>query len=347
VKTRLIPALGAAGAAKLQANLILRALRAARDAALGPVELWCAPDASHPFFLGCGRSFAVGLHPQEDGDLGERMDRALRLTLATSERTLLIGSDIPSMTPAYLREADRALRDADVVLGPAEDGGYVLIGLKRAAPALFQGVPWGEASVLAETRKRIASAGLRLRELPALPDVDRPGDLDRLAEAFGPLDGGHLQLPPRSAIGRRIGPKTAKEEIVIRKVAYFSMQVPNRPGVGVNMLKAIAKDKLSLLAFTGFPNGGKAQVDFVPAKPGEFARTARKMGVKLGKRKTAFLVQGQDRVGALTRILDTLAQARINMTAMDAVTAGSKRFGAIFWVKPKDVGRVSRLLRAK
>ena len=134
---------------------------------------------------------------------------------------------------------------------------------------------------------------------------------------------------------------------MIKKVVYFSMKVPNRPGVGLAMLKAIAKDRQNLLAFTGFPNGGKAQVDFVPARPGDFARAARKMGVKLGPRKTAFLVQGQDRVGALTRILDTLAQARINMTAMDAVTAGGKRFGAIFWVRPKDVGRASRLLHAK
>jgi hypothetical protein len=134
---------------------------------------------------------------------------------------------------------------------------------------------------------------------------------------------------------------------MIRKVAYFSMQVPNRPGAGVGMLKAIAKGKFSLLAFTGFPNGGKAQVDFVPAKPGEFARAARKMGVSLGKRKTAFLIQGEDRVGALVRILDTLSKAKINMTAMDAVTAGKRRFGAIFWVKPKDVARVSRLLGAR
>jgi len=134
---------------------------------------------------------------------------------------------------------------------------------------------------------------------------------------------------------------------MIRKVAYFSMQVPNRPGAGVGMLEAIAKGKVNLLAFTGFPNGSKAQVDFVPANPGEFARAAKKMGVSLGKSKTAFLVQGEDRVGALVRILDTLAKAKINMTAMDAVTAGKRRFGAIFWVKPKDVARASRLLGAR
>lgn len=134
---------------------------------------------------------------------------------------------------------------------------------------------------------------------------------------------------------------------MIRKVVYYSMQVPNRPGVGVEMLKAIAKGRQNLLAFTGFPNGSKAQVDFVPAKPVEFARGARKAGVKLGKKKTAFLVQGEDRVGALVRVLEKLSRARINMVAMDAVTAGGRRFGAIFWVRPKDVGRASRLLGAR
>ena len=134
---------------------------------------------------------------------------------------------------------------------------------------------------------------------------------------------------------------------MIRKVAYFSMQVPNRPGVGAATLKSIAEGGQNLLAFTGFPSGGGAQVDFVPVKPAEFARGAKKHGVKLSKRKTAFLVQGEDRVGALVRILDALAKAKINMVAMDAVTAGSRRFGAIFWVKPKDVARASRLLRAK
>jgi ACT domain-containing protein len=134
---------------------------------------------------------------------------------------------------------------------------------------------------------------------------------------------------------------------MIRKVVYFSMQVPNRPGVGVQMLRAIAKGKQNLLAFTGFPNGGKAQVDFVPARPVEFARGAKKAGVKLGPKKTAFLIQGEDRVGVLLRVLERLAAAKINMVAMDAVTAGSGRFGAIFWVKPKDIARASRLLGAR
>ena len=134
---------------------------------------------------------------------------------------------------------------------------------------------------------------------------------------------------------------------MIRKVVYFSMKVPNRPGIGLQMLKSIAMGKQNLLAFTGFPQGGKAQVDFVPANPVEFAKGAKKHGVNLGKRKTAFLVQGEDRVGALLRVLDKLAKAKINMVAMDAVTAGNRRFGAIFWVKPKDIARTSRLLGAR
>ncbi len=134
---------------------------------------------------------------------------------------------------------------------------------------------------------------------------------------------------------------------MIRKVSYYSMKVPNRPGIGVQMLKSIAMGKQNLLAFTGFPQGGKAQVDFIPADPVEFARGARKHRVNLGKKKTAFLVHGEDRVGALVRVLDQLAKAKINVVAMDAVTAGSRRFGAIFWVKPKDIARASRLLGAR
>ena len=113
------------------------------------------------------------------------------------------------------------------------------------------------------------------------------------------------------------------------------------------LLGAMKKARVNLLAFTGFPNGAGAQVDFVPARPAAFARGAKKAGIKLGKKKTAFLVRGEDRVGALVRILGKLAEAKINMVAMDAVTAGGGRYGAIFWVKPKDIGRASRLLGAR
>ncbi|MBI2318043.1 MAG: TIGR04282 family arsenosugar biosynthesis glycosyltransferase [Betaproteobacteria bacterium] len=183
VKTRLIPALGAAAAAELQRRLVQRVLGAALEAGLGPVELWCTPDPDHPFFLDCARRYSVSLAAQGPGDLGERMLRAFDALLGKSARALLIGTDIPAMTACYLREADAALASGcDAVLGPAEDGGYVLIGLRRAAPQLFTGVRWGEAQVCAQTRVRLEQLALRYRELAPLWDVDRPEDLRRLAE---------------------------------------------------------------------------------------------------------------------------------------------------------------------
>ena len=180
VKTRLVPALGAAGAAALQRALTLRAVEAAVASAVGPVELWCAPDAHDPFFLECAARFGVRLVPQGEGDLGERMRRAFDAMLAACWRAVLIGSDIPAMTADYLRAADAALaRGSDAVFGPAEDGGYVLIGLSRAAPELFRGIDWGARTVMQETRARIARLGLAHVELPVLWDVDRPEDLSR------------------------------------------------------------------------------------------------------------------------------------------------------------------------
>jgi rSAM/selenodomain-associated transferase 1 len=181
VKTRLIPALGEAGAADLQRGFVLHALGAATEAGLGPVELWCAPDAAHPFFAECGQRFGVSIHAQGAGDLGERMERAMRAALERSQRAILIGSDVPAMDPHYLRAADRALvAGNDMVIGPAEDGGYVLIGLTRCFAELFRDIPWGTASVLEETRRRAAALSLRIGELPVLWDVDRPEDLQRL-----------------------------------------------------------------------------------------------------------------------------------------------------------------------
>ena len=194
-KTRLIPALGEAGVAALHRRLVMHCLRAARDSRLGPVELWCAPDTSDPFFRECERRLGASLHAQGDGDLGARMQRAFESALAGAERAILVGSDIPALSAQYLRDADRALRrGGDAVIGPAEDGGYVLIGLSRCDAALFREIPWGGSEVLAETRRRIAALGWRVTELPALWDVDRPEDLERLSEdmreSFMPAAGG-------------------------------------------------------------------------------------------------------------------------------------------------------------
>jgi predicted amino acid-binding ACT domain protein len=113
------------------------------------------------------------------------------------------------------------------------------------------------------------------------------------------------------------------------------------------MLSALAAHGVNLLAFTGFPNAGRAQVDFIPYDVSKFTTAARKLGLKVSKRKTVFLAQGTDKAGACAGICNKLAKAGINMVAMDAVAAGQGRFGAIFWVKQRDVARASRVLRAR
>jgi rSAM/selenodomain-associated transferase 1 len=187
VKTRLIPELGEAGAAALHRRLVGHSLAAATQAGIGPVELWCTPDSGDPFFEECRHRFGVSLHTQGEGDLGARMHRAFESALGRTRHALLAGSDIPAISAEYFREADRGLAAHDVVIGPAEDGGYVLIGLSRCHPELFRDIPWGGPGVLEATRRRVAALGWRPRELPSLWDVDRPEDLDRLPGEMRPV----------------------------------------------------------------------------------------------------------------------------------------------------------------
>jgi len=181
VKTRLAGKYGIRGAAKLYQAMLCRTLAMATAADLCPAQLWCAPNTKHRFFASCRRDYGVTLKTQPGGDLGRRMDLALRQALRESSWAVLIGGDCPSLGPAELRAALAALAGGqDAVLGPAEDGGYVLIGLRRPYPALFYGVPWGNTSVLAATRRRLRRAGMDWLELPAGWDVDYPADVRRL-----------------------------------------------------------------------------------------------------------------------------------------------------------------------
>jgi rSAM/selenodomain-associated transferase 1 len=181
VKTRLIPALGADGAAALHARLIERTVETACAATIGPVTLWVTPAPQHPYFTALASRFQIALAAQPDGDLGARMLAASR---AAAGPTIVIGSDCPALTPSHLRQAADVLRDGhDVVVIPAEDGGYVLIGSREPQPNLLTGVTWSTDEVMAQTRRRLATHGLTWRELPSLWDVDRPEDLTRLRAA--------------------------------------------------------------------------------------------------------------------------------------------------------------------
>ena len=133
----------------------------------------------------------------------------------------------------------------------------------------------------------------------------------------------------------------------LRKVDYFYVMIPNTAGQGAKVLAGLAAEGVNLLAFSGFPSGGKGQLDLIPENSVKFRRAAKRLKLKISKRKTGFLVHGDDRVGAMGKVLSALATARINVTAMDAITAGKGRFGAIFWVKPKSVAKASRLLSAR
>ena len=133
----------------------------------------------------------------------------------------------------------------------------------------------------------------------------------------------------------------------LRKVDYFYVTVPNTAGQGAKVLSGLAAAGVNLLAFSGFPSGGKGQLDLIPESSAKLRRAAKKMKLKLSPRKSGFLLQGTDRVGAMTKTLKTLADAKINVTAMDAVTSGDGRFAAIFWVRPKKVAKTAKLLRAR
>ncbi len=132
----------------------------------------------------------------------------------------------------------------------------------------------------------------------------------------------------------------------ICKVDYFYMISPNKPGEGARILAALQDAGVNLLAFSGFPHGRKAQIDFVPEDSAKFKAAAKKAGFQLSSKKTGFLVQGEDRPGAVARIMAKLAGLKINVTAIDAVAAGNGRYGAILWVKAADVRKAGKALGA-
>ncbi len=186
-KTRLAPALGLAGAARAQRRFTLDTLHCARAAALGPrhsagqIALWCAPDAQHRLFKAVQGQVDL-CAAQTTGDLGARMGHAFQSHFAQQPGLpmLLVGTDCPALAPGHLQQAAQALLDHDVVLIPAEDGGYVLIGMRRWVPQVFECITWSTDQVVRQTRQQLQASGASWAELDALWDVDEPADWARL-----------------------------------------------------------------------------------------------------------------------------------------------------------------------
>ncbi|MCG8017905.1 MAG: TIGR04282 family arsenosugar biosynthesis glycosyltransferase [Candidatus Thiodiazotropha sp. 'RUGA'] len=184
VKTRLIPALGAEGAANLYRRLLDRQLAWLTTETDYSIQLWLTPSMDHPTTRQWQGKPALSLFLQQGEDLGERMMHAARSALQSYQQVVLVGVDCPALTSAHLQQAFVWLESYDGVIGPAQDGGYVLLGLKSTPLSLFRGHRWGEAEVAETTREAMRQLGWNWRELPLLQDLDRPEDLG-LLEALG------------------------------------------------------------------------------------------------------------------------------------------------------------------
>ena len=182
VKTRLAGAVGDDAALAAYREMVERALSVAGEArrrgTVASIELWCAPDATHPELVEWARRHGATRHVQQGDDLGARMRYALAEALARGDVPILVGTDCPAIDAAYLASASAALEAGDAVLGPVEDGGYALVGLARDVDA-FSGIAWSTPTVMADTRAALARADVRWTELPALWDVDTVEDLAR------------------------------------------------------------------------------------------------------------------------------------------------------------------------
>lgn len=179
-KTRLTPALGPDGAAKLARRMLDRTLSVATGAMVGPVELCVTPDIVSHAWVGVDIPRGVEVSAQGEGDLGARLARAAQRGLERGEPVLLIGTDCIEMNVTLLRSAAVAIEYKDAVIYPASDGGYVLLGLTRFHTLLFEGMAWSTDGVAAETIGRIGQLGWSLEVGAPLHDIDEPGDLVRV-----------------------------------------------------------------------------------------------------------------------------------------------------------------------
>ncbi|SDZ91808.1 TIGR04282 family arsenosugar biosynthesis glycosyltransferase [Microbulbifer marinus] len=183
-KTRLIPALGADGAAALAERMLQRTLQQCVQAQLGRVELCVAPDSEHEYWQSLALPEAVVLAGQGGGDLGQRLWRAAKRAREAGESVLLLGTDCPQLSAERLCRAAATLRKSDAVIYPTRDGGYALFGLNRAEAGLFENIRWSTAVVAQQTRQRLDQLGIQCEWLETLADIDEPRDLELLPDSW-------------------------------------------------------------------------------------------------------------------------------------------------------------------
>jgi len=186
VKTRLQPQYSAQNAARLQEYFILKTVEMASNLKKVDIELRCAPDDSHLVFQRCHHDYQIETKSQHGVDLGERMKNALAEALTEHSQAVVIGTDCPDITPAYLNEAFLKLENGvDAVIGPALDGGYVLLGLRSFSPSLFENIDWGTEKVFSATKNNLRLLNWGWNELNTLRDIDTPEDLAHFPDILG------------------------------------------------------------------------------------------------------------------------------------------------------------------
>lgn len=179
VNTRLVPYITAEQAACLHEELTRDRLQMCTAADACDVQLWCSPDTSHRFFADCQHRYGVSLHQQHGNDLGERMSNALKTMMGAYDKIVIIGSDAPMLDMNIIDAAFNELMHREIVLVPAEDGGYVLLGAAVQHDDMLKHVPWGTEKVLASTLENFKHLNLDVALLGKCWDVDRPEDLER------------------------------------------------------------------------------------------------------------------------------------------------------------------------
>lgn len=187
VKTRLIAAFGADGAASIYTQLVERTLRTVQAACAtldATASMWVAGDCSHPSVQDWSSRFSLPVFPQREGDLGDKMFDCLSRLTSAHERVLLIGTDCPVLNVDHLRTAaDSLTPDCPWVFTPAEDGGYVLVGSNRPRPGPFIGIAWSTGEVMVQTRAALSAEAHAWAEMEALWDVDEAADVERARDA--------------------------------------------------------------------------------------------------------------------------------------------------------------------